>query len=98
VEQLLSCEHFAGRAGQTFDLSMGESSVPLTLAEVNPLPVRPFPGMMRAPFSLIFRSATPVVLPQKLYRLKNADMGALDIFLVPIARDVQGIVYQAVFN
>lgn len=96
--ELLSCENFAGRAGQTFDLSMGESSVPLTLTEVNPLPVRPFPGMMRAPFALIFRSTTPVVLPQKLYRLKNADMGALDIFLVPIGRDVKGIVYQAVFN
>ena len=54
--------------------------------------------MMRAPFSLIFRSATPVVLPQKLYRLKNVDMGALDVFLVPIGRDVQGIVYLAVFN
>jgi len=96
--QLLTCESFAGRAGESFDLAMGESTVPLTLAEVTPLPSRPFPGMMRAPFSLIFRSPTPVVLPQRLYRLQNQTMGALDIFLVPIGRDVQGIVYQAVFN
>jgi len=96
--QLLSCEAFAGRAGETFDLTMGDSTVPLTLAEVTPLPARPFPGMMRAPFSLIFRSSTPVVLPQQVYRLKNAAMGALDVFLVPIGRDVKGAIYQAVFN
>lgn len=96
--QLLSCETFAGRAGETFDLTVGDSTVPLTLAEVTPLPARPFPGMMRAPFSLIFRSSTPVVLPQRLYRLRNAAMGALDVFLVPIGRDVSGAVYQAVFN
>jgi hypothetical protein len=96
--QFLTCETFAGRAGETFDLAMGESSLPLTLAEVTPLPAQAFPGMMRAPFSLIFRSTTPIVLPQRLYRMKNAAMGALDIFLVPIGRDVNGAVYQAVFN
>jgi hypothetical protein len=95
---LLNCETFAGRAGETFDLSMGDSTVPLTLAEVTPLPAQPFPGMMRAPFSLIFRSTTPVVLPQRIYRLSNATMGPLDVFLVPIGRDVKGAVYQAVFN
>lgn len=96
--ELLSCETFAGRAGETFDLAMGDGTVTLTLTEVTPLPTRGFPGMMRAPFSLIFRSTTPVVLPQRIYRLKNASMGALDIFLVPIGRDVGGAVYQAVFN
>lgn len=96
--QLLTCETFAARANETFDLAVGESSLPLTLVEVKPLPARPFPGMMRAPFSLLFRSATSIVLPQKIYRLKNAAMGAIDIFLVPVGRDVQGVVYQAVFN
>lgn len=96
--QLLSCETFAGRAGETFELTMGDNSLPLTLTEVTPLPARPFPGMMRAPFSLVFRSSTQVVLPQRIYRLKNAAMGALDIFLVPIGRDTKGAVYQAVFN
>ena len=96
--QLFSCETFAGRAGETFDLTMGDSTMPLTLAEVTPLPSRPFPGMMRAPFSLIFRSTNPVVLPQRMYRLENSAMGALDVFLVPIGRDVKGAVYQAVFS
>lgn len=63
--ELLSCETFAGRAGETFDLSVGDSTLSLTLMEVTPLPARPFPGRMRAPFSLVFRGSTPVVLPQR---------------------------------
>lgn len=96
--QILTREEFAGRANETFDIGMGESAMPMTLVEVQPLPAHPYPGMMRAPFSLIFRSGSPVVLPQQLYRMNNAKMGAMDIFLVPVARDVQGVLYQAVFN
>lgn len=50
------------------------------------------------PFSLIFRSSSQVVLPQKLYSLRCAMLGRLEIFLVPVARDTKGIVYQAIFN
>lgn len=95
---LLSLETFAAAAHQGFDLSLGESALSLTLVEVKPLPVNPYPGMLRAPFSLLFRSSSPVVLPQRLYRLHNHGLGALDMFLVPIARDAQGVVYQAVYN
>ena len=96
--QLLSIQSFAGAANQSFGLSVGEAEMPVTLIEVKPLPVQPYPGMMREPFSLLFRSESQIVLPQRQYRLKNEQMGALDIFLVPIARDAQGIIYQAVFN
>jgi hypothetical protein len=53
---------------------------------------------MRQPFSLLFRSESPVVLPQKIYRMTNATVGPIEIFIVPVARDRQGIVYQAIFN
>ncbi|RZJ46323.1 MAG: hypothetical protein EON87_05065 [Brevundimonas sp.] len=96
--QILQCETFAGRANETFDVGVGVSSVPMTLIQVQPLPVQAYAGMMRAPFSLTFRSESPVLLPQQIYRMNNATLGALDIFLVPVARDVSGILYQAVFN
>jgi len=54
--------------------------------------------MMRAPFSLLFRTASQVHLPQKLYNLKNNKLGKLEIFLVPVARDREGVLYQAVSN
>jgi hypothetical protein len=94
----LSLETFASVVRESFDLAVGETSLPLTLVEVQPLPVHPFPGMIRPPFSLLFRTASQVVLPQKLYGLKNASLGRLDLFLVPVARDREGIIYQAVFN
>jgi hypothetical protein len=96
--QILSCETFAGRANETFDVGVGESSLPMTLVQVQPLPVHAYAGMIRAPFSVMFKSESPVLLPQKTYRMKNATLGAVDLFLVPVGRDVSGILYQAVFN
>jgi hypothetical protein len=94
----LSLETFGAVVRESFDLAVGETSLPMTLVEVQPLPVSPFPGMIRAPFSLLFRTGSQVVLPQKLYGLKNASLGRLEIFLVPVARDREGVLYQAVFN
>ncbi len=96
--QVLSREAFAGQANETFDLGLGESSMPVTLVEVQALPTHPYPGMLRSPVSLVFRSGSPVVLPQKVYRLKNPALGVVELFLVPVGRDVSGVLYQAVFN
>lgn len=95
---IVTLDHFAGCVGSAFDIDLGESSMALTLSEARPLPESGFPGVRRSPFSLMFRSGSPVVLPQKLYKLKNASLGSLEIFLVPVARDKAGIVYQAIFN
>jgi len=96
--QILTIQHFAGAANQSFDLRLGEAGHVLTLIEVRPLPPHPFPGMRREPFSLLFKSASQLILPQRLYHLRHATMGALELFLVPIARDPSGTVYQAMFN
>jgi hypothetical protein len=93
---LLSIQNFAGAANQEFALNMGDSTMTMTLIEVKPLPVQR--GLLRAPFSLLFKCASPVILPQKTYKLNNATTGALDVFLVPVARDGAAIVYQAVYN
>jgi hypothetical protein len=96
--QFLNFEFFSPHVNSTFALGLGEGSVELTLTKAQKLSVHPFPGMMREPFSLLFRSSMPVVLPQRIYPFKHEALGNLDIFIVPIARDPQGIVYQAVFN
>ena len=95
---MLQIQSFAGAANQLFELSLGESSMSLTLIEVKPLPSRPFAGMLRDPFSLMFKSASPVILPQRQYRLRNESVGIVDLFLVPVARARDGICYQALFN
>ncbi|QND50998.1 hypothetical protein HB779_03160 [Phyllobacterium sp. 628] len=95
---IVTLDHFARCVGEGFEIDMGTASLVFTLTEARPLPERGFAGMTRAPFSLLFRSESKVLLPQKIYRLKNAALGILDIFLVPVARDKDGIVYQAIFN
>jgi hypothetical protein len=52
----------------------------------------------REPFSLVFAGPAAPVLPQSIYRLENDDLGALEIFLVPIGRDAGGTRYEAAFN
>lgn len=73
--KLLSLQDFAAAANQSFDLAVGGASLTLNLVRIDPLPVQAFQGQMRQPFSLLFKAASPVVLPQKLYTLKNAAMG-----------------------
>lgn len=95
---IVTLDHFARCVGGGFEIDMGAGFLVLTLTEARPLPERGFAGMTRAPFSLLFRSESKVLLPQQIYRLNNATLGILDIFLVPVARDKDGIIYQAVFN
>jgi len=47
---------------------------------------------------LYFKCAKPVILPQKICPFQKPGFGAMDIFTVPVAREKDGIVYQAVFN
>ena len=52
----------------------------------------------RLPFSLEFLAPASDVLPQAIYRVDHAELGALDLFLVPVARDADGVRYEAVFT
>jgi hypothetical protein len=95
---ILSAQDFAGAAGEGFDVGVGATSVSMTLTEVKALPARPQLAARRDPFYLLFKSSSPIILPQQIYQMRNRKMGAMGIFLVPVARDSGGIVYQAVFN
>ncbi len=53
-------------------------------------------GMER--FSLTFSGPSDIQLPQHTYQLEHEQMGQLEIFIVPIARNDQGFRYEAVFN
>jgi hypothetical protein len=96
--ELLTFESFSPHLNTAFALQLGEATVDLTLTEAIKQPLRPFPGMVREPFSLYFRSASQDVLPQGTYAFVHDGMGQLEICIVPIGREPQGIVYEAVFN
>ncbi len=53
-------------------------------------------GMER--FSTFFYGPENFLLPQRTYDLVHPELGAMQIFLVPIGQDTRGIKYEAVFN
>ncbi|MGA7730024.1 MAG: hypothetical protein WCD37_02000 [Chloroflexia bacterium] len=52
----------------------------------------------RTPFSIIFRGPMNAFLPQQIYPMEHSEIGAFEIFLVPIGPDSGGMQYEAVFN
>jgi hypothetical protein len=58
----------------------------------------PHGGPRTQPFSIYFRGPRQPVLPQAIYRMEHDRMGTMDLFIVPIGPDGQGMGYEAVFN
>lgn len=74
------------------------AALDLTLSEVQPLHSHASDTTSRTPFSLLFTADAPPILMQGTYHLTHPAMGALDIFLVPVAGDDTSAAYEAVFN
>ena len=55
-------------------------------------------GERGRPFILVFLGPRDPVLPQRIYGIGHPELGALQVFLVPIGRDAAGVRYEAVFN
>ncbi len=91
-------EGFAPYINQTFAVDLGTSTVEMTLVQASKGQPRDWEGVRKEPFSLLFKCAHPVILPQRIYPFATTGFGKMDIFIVPIAREKDGIVYQAVFN
>jgi hypothetical protein len=51
----------------------------------------------RKPFSLVFCAKTTNYLPQGTYSIAHAHLGQLALFLVPVGRQPDGILLEAVF-
>jgi hypothetical protein len=51
----------------------------------------------RTPFSVDLRGPLEPILPQQIYSLVHADLGTLEIFIVPVGVDAAGTRYEAIF-
>ncbi len=91
---------FGVALGSSFDVlpAPGEAGIELVLHDV--IAHSPSPGAPRAqPFSLIFLGPAGQHLPQATYTLRHAELGTLDVFLVPIGPAADGRhQYEAAFN
>ena len=90
--ETLTAADFAPLRGDRFRIVPGDSDpFEAELAEVTEIPREPGG---RAPFSLVFQGGPNPPLPQQIYRVEHDQVGAIEIFLVPIAADR----YEAVFT
>ena len=103
--ETFTTETFAGRVGETFRIVPdGVAPIDTALVDVTALggaatgaAVAGRGGRTQA-FSLVFRAPRGVRLPQQIYRMEHAVLGAFELFLVPIGPDAEGMRYEAVFT
>jgi hypothetical protein len=67
---------------------------PMDLVELTQGPASP--GLEQ--FSLQFRGDRNRIFSQRTYPMKHDSIGEFELFLVPIAQDANGTLYEAVFN
>jgi hypothetical protein len=90
----LRLDEFKGREGESFELVLGDRTIPFTLAKVRELPDS---GREGGAFVLDWQGPYEPVLPQNIYAFRQGK-DEYEIFIVPIARDRGGAQYEAVFN
>lgn len=97
---LLDASAFGQCMNQVFDVDIGGTGVPMTLVglqKLTPIRLKQF-NLVREPFALMFKSEQQVVFPQQIYPMRNSTLGNISIFIVPVGRDREGVLYEAIFN
>ncbi len=90
---------FSGRVGAAFRIHPGGGDpLDVELITATDLSERPGEASRGRPFSIVFRGPKDVPLPQRTYRVKHREIGAFDLFLVPIGPDEKGLRYEAIFT
>ena len=74
-----------------------EIEVPLQLESATPSPAPPG-DRGRPPFSLVFTGPLALRLVQSTFPLQHENLGAFELFLVPIGVDADVVRYEAVFT
>lgn len=94
MPQLPTHAAFAEQIGTDFTLATPAGALALVLLRAD---AHQAPAGYES-FTLLFRGSGERYLPQAIYHLEHAALGALDLFIVPVRQDAQGLYYEAVFN
>lgn len=89
----LTFTDYAPHINTKFQLTELEA-VELELAEVTEKNFAPSQEM----FSLIFRGSKDAPLEQGIYKMRHETLGEGELFLVPVAFNADGYLYEAGFN
>ena len=90
----LAQANFEIAVGTGFDIMAADrQSVALVLRLIEVNPRRSPRGYEQ--YSALFRGPALPALPQATYAFRHATIGELPLFIVPISRDDEGVVYEA---
>lgn len=91
---------FSERHGETFRVLCDDgSTLDLELVSVTPGLVPPNDARReRVPFSVLFVGPLEPILPQRMYPFEHDELGAFDLFIVPLGPDDGRMQYEAVFG
>ena len=84
---------FSEHVNTPFRVNYGSATMDLELTEVSD-----YSDDHQIRFSLVFRGPHEPLLPQQIYPFEHDQLGAFDLFIVPVGRDEEGLQYEAVFN
>jgi hypothetical protein len=94
----LTLELFQPEVGSTFTIAFTDDSFALALREATAVGYHDPQIHKRHPFALLFVCPDPRVLQQGIYAIDHERLGKLEIFIVPVAADGDGVHYEAIFN
>jgi hypothetical protein len=90
-------DQFAACLDQDFEIVFPDGTLPVKLIAAKQWGPDQPPNI-RQPFALTFRLARNLRLPQSTYKMRNAELGEMEIFLVQAAADADSSTLEAVFN
>jgi hypothetical protein len=95
----LTIGDFAAHLGDRFRIVVDEAtSLEATLVEAQDRGAAATTPEGRVPFAIVFLGPPSPILPQRIYRFEHDGIGAIEIFIVPIGRDDDGVRYEAIFT
>ena len=98
MADLYELSTYEPHVGDAFLLEFADHPpVELTLAEAAPGPWQRAEGGKIA-FRLEFSGPPQPLLEQRTYRMQHPALGAVDLFIVPLAQDAESTTYEAVVN
>ena len=87
------------KEGQIFNVANDQQQVKLTVKQVDLLKGADSNNREnREPFSLLLMGDKDINLEQGLYRVEVTGCGELELFMVPLGPDDNGMIYEIVFN
>ena len=96
VGELPTKEEFSGQVDSVFRARVGDEgpAFDVRLVQFD----EHVSNAVQENYSLLFRAPTDAPATQNVFRLEHKDLGQLDLFLVPVKKDENGLYYEAVFN